>query len=212
MSPNLRDADGVFYMSLEDFLRYFSSVSTCYIRSPTSRPWVERRFSGRWVLGDQKADPEALPAVPECMYSIRVSEESDVWAVIYQPDARLSAAEFARSTAAAAAAGKAASGSGPLPMVDQGIMVVRLPDEELGSDPSAEVTVVIDTTIKTSRQHNATARLAPGNYFAIPYTTGNKIREQGVSFLFFRGGRGIDSAEQSRAEQAGEGSSDSASQ
>ena len=64
MNPNLRDADGVFYMSLEDFLRYFSSVSTCYIRSPTSRPWVERRFSGRWLLGDQKSDPEALPAAP----------------------------------------------------------------------------------------------------------------------------------------------------
>jgi hypothetical protein len=144
--PLLLSSSGIFYMEFSDFLKYFSSVSICFIRSPKEKPWVEQRFSGEFVPTAGKADEEHLAAATtKHMYSLDVTKESDVWTVMYQADARL---------------------PGATPLIDQAVMIIR----PASGDHTLQI--VCDTKLEMQRQTNATVRLPPGKYIILPYTSG----------------------------------------
>jgi len=146
-------------MCLEDFLKYFISVSTCFIRSPQFKPWFERRFDDQWsLLNDSVVDTTCTAVKPAHMYELSVCEAADVWAIIYQSDAHLPGASA---------------------LVDQGILVVRIDGQEGTS--MTEPRVVLDTTIQRHRQSNETARLGPGRYIVLPYSSGTQQKGQGQS-------------------------------
>lgn len=169
--------DGLFYLSFEDFLRHFATVSTCFIRSPRERPWHEVRLTGVFrstapaaaasntSSSSSGSQDGALPgapsvasdsmhasgALPLSMYALTVTSPSDFWSVIYQPDVRLPDAT---------------------PWIDQAILVIRMDDGEGGA---RHLTIVSDTKLESNRQTNAPAHLLPGEYIVLPYTTGTRL-------------------------------------
>lgn len=167
LKPNLSDDDGIFYMEMSDFLRYFASVATCFIRAPNAREWATKRFEAKWIstreqtaaASSSSSDAaDAFPFEPSSCWSFDVAagRPTEIWAAIYQADPRL---------------------KGATSLVDQGIMVVRRCSDSDGS----LVEVVTDTTMESSRQSNSSARLTePGRYYIVPYTSGGKIADLGL--------------------------------
>jgi calpain-15 len=71
VEPVLDDSDGTFWMSFEDFIKFFRSLNVCRVRN-----WQENRIRGKFLRLRDENDPNFEQVVSKWYYELDVKEES----------------------------------------------------------------------------------------------------------------------------------------
>ncbi|EDQ86571.1 uncharacterized protein MONBRDRAFT_33774 [Monosiga brevicollis MX1] len=83
VKPTRNAKDGLFWMSLEDFLQYFSAINICHVCSAAEGlPWRESRAKNILNLQDQQR-----PTVPS--FTVRSATDCLGWISLHQDDERV---------------------------------------------------------------------------------------------------------------------------
>ena len=100
----IKDGDGAFWMSYEDFVRYFAKFSVALQRSPSSKPWAEARCRGAVTVEE-----------PALCYSLKLTRPAHVVVGVHQRDERTLGApsEYAHVGFAILKDGKYVTGCSP---------------------------------------------------------------------------------------------------
>lgn len=78
--PEFGEDDGIFWMSYDDFLKYFGSVNVCYLRSHDGNEWVEDRAKTTVTLSTETGDASTAShytftsTEPVCNYYVSVHQ------------------------------------------------------------------------------------------------------------------------------------------
>lgn len=81
LKPTLAENDGLFWMSFEDFIRYFHRVNICHTNCANGQRWMECRHKGLVRYTDSGV---------QCPYfSIRVPRDTEMWISLHQDDERM---------------------------------------------------------------------------------------------------------------------------
>lgn len=145
----VNDDDGTFWMSIDDLLEHFESVSVCMVR-PLASPWKEIRRKG-WLLLDNDYQNDGRMSVLdhlECsMYILKVSTPTTVYISVHQ-----AAQRDETST----------------PYADIGISLLKLNKDHT-------LQYVSCSGIGVARQHQIQSHLNNGIYIIVPLTSGSKL-------------------------------------
>lgn len=168
IEPLVNADDGTFWMSFEDMMKYFVSLTVCMSRFPglNKKPWKESRrkffFDFDRITSDQLDHlPDENTIVDEfrilCpMYQLTLSEKSTVVVTIHQEDIRCQDAK---------------------PYIDIGVSILK-------TDPIYGTFQLITGTGNSADRQNATEdiELDAGKYLIVPTTSGCKLRQYMESF------------------------------
>merc|ERR1719181_206632 len=124
----IKDGDGAFWMSYEDFIRYFAKFSVSLQRSPSSKAWAEARCRGAVTVEE-----------PALTYALKLTRPAHVVVGVHQRDERTLGApsEYAHVGFAVLKDGKYVTGCSPAADRQQ-----FSPDiKELNEWPAGEYTV-----------------------------------------------------------------------
>ena len=161
----LKDDDGAFWMSFEDFLENFYSINVCMVKPPKGTPgngrWFETRERFNYTMTDGGGDEGRIVSAPSYVLTVRDRNEH-VYVSVHQKDTRC-------------------VGSGPY--VDIGVTVLKFNDATQKYD-------LIGSTGNSSDRQNQTESmcLEPGQYLVLPTSTGCKLRlvRSVIQFYFLR--------------------------
>lgn len=157
MDARIKEDDGAFWMSFEDFVENFYSINVCMVRQPDRRehgavrvPWFESRERFQYQM--MQCNEIGTEATAPC-YLLTIHEHSeDVYVSVHQKDTRC-------------------VGAGPY--IDIGVTVLGFAP---GSHSGYEL---IASTGNSADRQNQTEELClpPGQYLVVPTTTGCKLRK-----------------------------------
>jgi calpain-15 len=143
--PSFDKFDGIFWMSFDDFLRYFDSINVCHQFAPSQAAWRETRVTSCFEREEQKS-PAMLPSLARASshYQFTSSAPScHAFLSIHQRDKRV---------------------PGAAPYIDFGALICASDGE-----------VVADTGFAIESKAHVHCELKAGKYTLIPYTTGCKM-------------------------------------
>ena len=157
MDARIKEDDGAFWMSFDDFVENFYSINVCMVRQPDRRehgavrvPWYESRERFQYQM--MQCNEIGTEATAPC-YLLTIHEHSeDVYVSVHQKDTRC-------------------VGAGPY--IDIGVTVLGFAP---GSRSGYEL---IASTGNSADRQNQTEELClpPGQYLVVPTTTGCKLRK-----------------------------------
>ena len=156
MDARIKEDDGAFWMSFEDFVENFYSINVCMVRQPDRRahgtirePWFESRERFQYQM--MQCNESGLEATAPC-YLLTIHEKcEDLYVSVHQKDTRC-------------------VGAGPY--VDIGVTVLAFAPGTLSGYE------LIASTGNSADRQNQTEELClePGQYLVVPTTTGCKLR------------------------------------
>jgi Ca2+-binding EF-hand superfamily protein len=157
--------DGVFWMSFQDLIIYFSDINICMATAHTSHPWKEERRQFYFELERQHSAAAAAPSSPanlsfktSDLYKVKsnffrftVAKKGSFILTFHQQDKRI---------------------QGIPDYLDLGFIVLKKVSGSLGYE------YVFGKGIKIERQNQSEeTELDAGEYVIIPFSTGCKLRQ-----------------------------------
>jgi len=82
--PSFDSKDGTFWMSYEDFFKYFNSITVCKVSN-----WNELRLRGKFIRCWEKEDPDEDWILSKFYYTFKLFEETELSIGIHQEDERI---------------------------------------------------------------------------------------------------------------------------
>jgi hypothetical protein len=157
MDARIKEDDGAFWMSFEDFVENFYSINVCMVRQPDRRenaqirvPWFESRERFQYQM--MQCSNEGPEATAPC-YLLTIHERcQDVYVSVHQKDTRC-------------------VGAGPY--IDIGVTVLAFaPGTQFGY-------ALVASTGNSADRQNQTEEMSleAGQYLVVPTTTGCKLRK-----------------------------------
>jgi hypothetical protein len=157
--------DGVFWMSFQDLIVYFSDVNICMATAHSSCPWKEERRQFYFELEKQRTVTAAAPSSPanlsfktsdqykmkSSFFRFTVARKGSFILTLHQQDKRI---------------------QGTPDYLDLGFIVLKRVSGPLGYE------FVFSTGFKIKRQNQSEeTELEAGEYVIIPFSTGCKLRQ-----------------------------------
>jgi calpain-15 len=140
----LDDKDGTFWMSFQDFIKYFRCLNVCRVRN-----WQENRIRGKFIRITEKDNEEASEQVlSKWFYEFSVDEATEMFIGIHQEDDRKQGVSNRR------------------PFIDVGLCIMKV-NEDDGSLDLKDY-----NKLSRDRQVELGLKLLPGKYVVLPKTTG----------------------------------------
>lgn len=143
-------ADGCFWMSYEDFLKFFSDINVCFRRSVECKEWSVDREVLKFEM--QPAGSSSLcVADRHFLLNIPNGGHAEVFAALHQADKRI------RDTT----------------NIDFGLMVCEIKSGKVSA-------VLADSRLEIDRDCQTTVTVPSGTYRVIPYSSGLTQRKLGL--------------------------------
>lgn len=79
------DSDGTFWMSWEDFLKYFVRIVICRLSTSAGNPWSEQRFKGSFT---RQRTSYGVSAISASLFHLTVPRDGEVALTLHQNDSR----------------------------------------------------------------------------------------------------------------------------
>jgi len=79
--PVFNDDDGMFWMEFSTFMGNFDNIEVCFAEDKKGNDWSQKRFQSKF-----SGEP---PYLSQNFYEITITEETDVFFSIFQPDQRI---------------------------------------------------------------------------------------------------------------------------
>lgn len=152
--PVFSDADGMFWMTFKDFLRFFGSVNVCYVHAPNGVEWAEARASSI-TFSSAPTVKEDGARLASANFLLTVTTPTHCFFGAHQQDTRI---------------------PGTPAYFDVGVMVCK--EGEGGEGGKTEV--VCNTGLACARAVFEPCLLQPGVYRVIPYTGGCQLQGTGA--------------------------------
>lgn len=91
IQPNFDHNDGSFWMSYQDFFRYFTSITMCKVDN-----WNEVRLKGIFLRAYEEEDEDEDFVLTKFHYTFHLEEEAEIHIGLHQEDERILGAELRR--------------------------------------------------------------------------------------------------------------------